>query len=787
MSRKKRRSEKDNPAQTSEQSAPAGLFTLQRARLALLGGLVAVLTAWPLTASEAPGQGLGVFYVTGLCLLLIGWAGVEFLGLFTRQAPFRMVLGPVGAAVGLLALAMAASAVSVATTGSGNARAAINMSWQWAGLAIIFFLVRQWVRDPRAMRAVASVMIGLAVLLAVAGFYQYFYSMPVLRGEYAENPESMLRAAGVVAPEGSPQREQFESRISSVEPMATFSLTNSLAGFLATWLMVTLGVALSGLRRRTPLQEQAATSEQPGLSSPALTGLAIAGVLIAGCLVLTKSRTAFLAAGLGVVLLALYGGLIRKQVNWKLPLGLAGVVVLLALGATLAGGLDAQVMSEAPKSLLYRVEYWKSTAAMILDHPWLGVGPGNFQQFYAGYKLPQASEMVADPHNFLLEVWATGGTLALVALLAALGQLAWTLAHRARASERNEVSTGDESKLSASFATVSDDDPKRQVKAIYIGAGVGVFVSIPVGWMIGLPSDLAMVLFGLFAGGCVVYLLDSWVAEGQLSLAPLCVALVVLLVNLLAAGGIGFGAVSLNVWLLMALSLNHAFPQESPWRMLWNGSITAIASSVGVTVLCIITLYTPVLDSKVATPSFSEMQRMTPQQLEERLFRAIEADSFNPEPWSQLAMLRESLWQAKPTDRKFERFESAVKEYLQRDPQHYSAQAEVSNMYLRMYRSRPSEKLLATSLKYQQAAIQRFPNSAILHAQAAWLLYLQGESKKAREEAKTALSLDEQHPHQEQKLNRQKIFDPAAPPDGPGPTNAEEVMERFLDPSPDVA
>ena len=43
----------------------------------------------------------------------------------------------------------------------------------------------------------------------------------------------------------------------------------------------------------------------------------------------------------------------------------------------------------------------------------LGVGPGNFQQTYPAYKLPQASESVADPHNFLLEVWATAGGPAL--------------------------------------------------------------------------------------------------------------------------------------------------------------------------------------------------------------------------------------------------------------------------------------------------------------------------------------------------------------------------------------
>ena len=53
---------------------------------------------------------------------------------------------------------------------------------------------------------------------------------------------------------------------------------------------------------------------------------------------------------------------------------------------------------------------------MIADHPLFGIGPGQFQQFYARYKLPEASETIADPHNFLLEIWSTAGTPALRSL-----------------------------------------------------------------------------------------------------------------------------------------------------------------------------------------------------------------------------------------------------------------------------------------------------------------------------------------------------------------------------------
>ena len=54
-----------------------------------------------------------------------------------------------------------------------------------------------------------------------------------------------------------------------------------------------------------------------------------------------------------------------------------------------------------------------------------GVGPGNFGDHYTRFKLPTASEEIADPHNGFLEVWATAGTPALVALVVTLGLVLW--------------------------------------------------------------------------------------------------------------------------------------------------------------------------------------------------------------------------------------------------------------------------------------------------------------------------------------------------------------------------
>ena len=99
----------------------------------------------------------------------------------------------------------------------------------------------------------------------------------------------------------------------------------------------------------------------------------------------------------------------------------AAVLVGLLITAAMIACFARPGLDKAATSLGYRVQYWQATLRMIAERPWLGCGPGNFQDVYTQYKLPEASEEVADPHDFILEVWATAGTPALLALMAVLG------------------------------------------------------------------------------------------------------------------------------------------------------------------------------------------------------------------------------------------------------------------------------------------------------------------------------------------------------------------------------
>ena len=199
-------------------------------------------------------------------------------------------------------------------------------------------------------------------------------------------------------------REQFESRLRfSSEPFGPFALANTFAGFLFVALILAADLCLQSRRPLT-------------LGTAIIWGIVL--LLLLYCLVLTKSRTAWIGL---VVALAFWGTCLlvrgRFRLNRRtLMVGAAVLVVLIALFAVaaLGRGFDVQVLSEAPKSLDYRLQYWKGAMGVVREHPVFGVGPGNFRQHYLRYKLPQSSEEIADPHNLILDLWTSGGLLALI-------------------------------------------------------------------------------------------------------------------------------------------------------------------------------------------------------------------------------------------------------------------------------------------------------------------------------------------------------------------------------------
>ena len=709
----------------ADESAPG-----DRLRPWLLGATCALFVVRPLFPSESAAQGDGLT----VAMLWTVLAAVWFLGAIGRPR-FSLRFAPTDAAVAILIVLYAVAGIYAA--GHGSPRPAVNMIWQWIGLGLGFFLARQLIVNGRAARAVAAVMISLAVALAGYGLYQYFHELPQARAEYAQDPDRALREADMWFPPGSVQRNLFEMRLASTEPIGTFALTNSLAGYLSPWLVVLVGIGLISRKPR------------------AWWTVAAAGLPIAGCLILTKSRSAYLATALGLLLVWLLGLRRSGRLGWKLPATAASLTAVLLAAAIAAGGLDAKVLSEASKSLGYRVQYWQSTLKMIGEHPLAGCGPGNFQHAYTAYKLPEASEEVADPHNFLLEVGATAGTPALLAMLAVLGCFAWSLwRHPAEsATEGDSAAEGDRSMFSAndgpknaSIGRKMDQSPTERF--VFGGAAFGFLLGLPLGLMSTASPGRAVFVVGLPLAVGTLAMLRPWVRDGRLPRGLIGIGLLVLLVNLLAAGGIGFPGVAGTFWLLLALGLG-AVEKDRPIGLPRWAAYLGLAAAVGLAVACHTTAYGPVLRSRSAV----RMAGRLPAEQWRYLEQAAAADPLSPEPWRQLAALALAGWQQNPSDETLDRFRVYSAKSLDLTPNSNAAWLEAGEQYTTIYLAtrRPDDAVKAV-LAYRRA-VELYPSSGYCRAQLALALAVADDNEGFRREAEAALRLDGLTPHADKKLS----------------------------------
>lgn len=713
----KRKAKTNNARETK--AAVADAPTAERLRPWLLGATVALFVVGPLLPTESSGRCGDMLPIAMLTIILaVVWAASQI-----AMARPRLRVQATDWAV--LALIVLHTVSSLLAARHGHARPAVNMLWVWIGMGLAYFLLRQLLDTAREARAVVVVMIALAVALSGYGLCQYAYEFPKLRAEYAKDPDSMLRSHDMWFVPGSPERAQFENRLGSSEPLATFALTNSLAGFLAPWLVVTAGIALTAGWKRRRLFMAAALS----------------GLLMAACLILTKSRSGYAATGLGLVLTAFFCSKYRARIPWKWLL--VGTLVAGSLGglALAVGGVDVEVFSEASKSLGYRVQYWQSTARMIADHPLFGCGPGQFQEKYTLYKLPEASEEIADPHNFLFEIWATAGTPAALAMLAVLGCFAWSIYKRSK-SHVTEESILDEH-------TVSDS---KDATAWILGGGVvGLLAAWPLGVLTTMTPNPAVLYIGAPVGIAAAVFLFDWVRNPTHKniIQPLAgFAILTLMVNLLAAGGIGFAGVAGSLWMLLALGLFRESGQEES-RSLKPAVVPAVAAILAILgVMCYVSGYRPVLNSESHVQAALNNQARA----EEHLQAAAVADPLSSQPWCLLASRSFDVWRRSKNLGDFKRFERYMATALDLNEMSSTTWQTAADNYLEGFTYTKRTADLEHAVAAYRRAVELYPADGTTRGKFALALRLAGKDEESAKEAQTAMELDALTPHADRKM-----------------------------------
>lgn len=646
-------------------SPPSPRSSARNWEWAVVAVALALLTASWLMPAEGGSEGEGAWRSLAWIWLAVAWLLGQVLSpapsfipttstsersLTERLAPFLLHL-----AVGLLVVGHLLGGL-VVLTGEGQKRIAANLMLDWASVGAAWIVLSGLLSRPRWQPLLMVPLCAAAVCMAALGLWQHFVSLPALAREMAPQLASIRQELATGSPGPASQAlveigiptthaglTLLEKRLlNSREPFAMFALANTFGGMLASAGLV-LAVWLGWPRSR---HEGGLQNSSPSklLTLTIVTML----LLVAWCLLVTKSRTALLGAFAGAMVAVVLGSALpwvrsSKGVSrygwWKVTLGIGLAILLVLLVLMTTGMWDWQVLQEAPKSLLYRWQYWVGSVWLIAKHPWTGIGLGQFQSLYPQVMLPEASEEIADPHNLWLDVWLNGGLLAVAGLIV----LAIFLLFRIRSLSLEEGSQNDAALSNSSLSW----------SACGWGGVAGFLLVFSIELSSGFWDDRLLILLPLW-GGAFWALTRVWNHSVAQNLPLWALAAVVALgVHLQGAGGIGMAAVT--IWGLVLLQQSTgtvlrtetlsnpsstAEPKRGATPQLWGCGLWLVFA-----VLITVFLWWPGVAGRQGLIQARQalLKGQTPLAIRS-LETAARLDTWNPEPWEQLAELQFRLF-----------------------------------------------------------------------------------------------------------------------------------------------
>jgi len=729
---------------TATQAAPARAARVEStesdAFTSLLRTLVIALIVvrW-LIPAESAGMGDTLWLVQLDFAAVILWAWGRL-----RSATYAARFSLFDWALWALVVAHWISAAAVFAFG-GDRRTALNLAWEWVGLGATFFLLRQTIQTAPDARRLAAIAVAVAVVLSGLGIWQHYVSYRLASREYSEmiseleslekRPDTNRKRLGelqfTLQSQGIPTdeagRKQYVNRLKfSNEAYGPFALANTFAGFLLVMLVLG-GELFCTLQAPRPKWLIAAW--------------ATAFVLLLYCLILTKSRTAWtglVVAGAiwGLTTLARNRRWSTRRILLSLALGSVGVVVLFAIAA-LGKGFDVEVISEAPKSLSYRFQYWNGAAHTVAASPIFGTGPGNFRQHYLRYKVPESSEEIADPHNWLLDLWASGGILAVVSFLACLVLAVLPF----RKDPTSNDPTGNEQ------TRAKEPEPLPSWTADLWGPAVGFLFGFlaPVA---AASGNFDWWQLPLLAAWVVTFaIMRIRLGSTRLATVALGAGALGLMIHLSGAGGIGMPAV---VQVLLVLAALAFAPLNRPAAAGASPRVVMAIGGLGVSlfVALFFTATLPVLNRRGAIASGEQALFVDGQfeRAQKDFIQAALQDPLSPDPHDKLADAFFAMWQGSPPGGPVDylaKAQQALDEAIRQDPLNFTRYRRRGEFYRAKFaRTQEAADANAAAEAFKRA-VDMYPTEASLRGGCAAALADAGRIDDAKKQARKALELDE--------------------------------------------
>ena len=319
-----------------------------------------------------------------------------------------------------LPLALLLSAMLVSVTGALSIGYALKELAKWLEFAAVIVCTASLITEKDRWLIVGSALLA-GIGAGLLGWYQF------LRG---------------VGPEGFLLFGRF------MRAYGAFRQPNPYAGYLG--MILPIGVALATAYwpwGRGP---------QRGLRDRLIWLLGCATIATAGpAIIMSWSRGGWFGAAAALLVVALGRG--RWQAIGLILVALALAGLVLVTGAdqlapeTLVTRLtdftayftlgDVTYLEPNPANwaVLERLAHWQAAQRMFAEHPWLGVGIGNYEPVYPAYRLPRWTDPLGHAHNYYLNIAAEAGVMGLGAYLLfwlAAAWLAWRRVRRTAGIQR---------------------------------------------------------------------------------------------------------------------------------------------------------------------------------------------------------------------------------------------------------------------------------------------------------------------------------------------------------------
>jgi O-antigen ligase len=373
---------------------PEQLLLIVAASAAVLLTFIQPLVALPLLLFAVPFGGLarGSSGGTtsdlsfGAAELLVALLGVAWLARAVRRHELHVRSGAI------VVTTVAMIVMAAVSIGYANDRSlAIKETLKWLELLLGMLIVVDLAADATAARWVIGAMLVAGAAEGAYGAMQFITD----NGPAAFALQGALRAFG------------------------HFDQPNPFAGYLAT--ILPLGACMALCRDNPVWFRRLAV---------------LASLLMAVGIGLSQSRGAWLGVGVAGTCVMLAWSARTRQVLIPCAIGLA-----LLVAVALTGLLPSSVLDRFSQAIEYfgvfdvrnvgvtsdnwavveRMAHWQAGWYMFLDHPWIGVGAGNYADAYSAYFVGSWREALGHAHNFFLNMMAELGIIGFGILVLLLG------------------------------------------------------------------------------------------------------------------------------------------------------------------------------------------------------------------------------------------------------------------------------------------------------------------------------------------------------------------------------